>query len=58
MVPKVAVCSERCRLTVHWSGRVDAAGLARRAFASMRSVQGITAVVGRSIQSLGPMEFL
>jgi len=32
-------------LTVHWSGRVDAAGLARRAFASMRSSQGNTAVV-------------
>jgi hypothetical protein len=45
----------RSASTVHWSGLVDAAGLARRAPASMRSVQGITAVVGRSIQSLDVM---
>jgi hypothetical protein len=30
------------RLTIHWNDHVDAAGLARRAFASMRSRQGNT----------------
>ena len=36
------IATERadCRLTIHWSGRVGGAGLARRAFASMRSRQG------------------
>jgi len=32
-------------LTVHWSGRIDAAGLARRASAMMHGSQGNTAVV-------------
>jgi len=30
-----------CGLTIHWSGRVDAAGLARRASAMMHGMQGI-----------------